>query len=323
MNFQSDLIDIIEDYFSLEGISYEGSGNAANLAARYCEIRTRRIDPAPLNVHFSDEIHDSLGSLLRESDSKQREKASEAWGTVFYLRHLFVEGAPVTPYLSRSTLSSKSNDQLLWDYGIHHFHLNRKLEQSGFVERSDYLLLALVSDTDAYFVDIRPHHDPDKLLWVRQDLLAIIHSNWPELIKSFTLRGVSGDTVTDEQKKELRRKNANLVPALGPYAVAPLGGGVMSDGSSSRCRYWADKLLHEIEQHESYFYSQPPELRASLEDKGMEFKLVPLDSLEPHAELLEALEDEHCMSRDLSRMGFVVVESTTRSPIVVTIKYER
>ena len=225
MNFQSDLIDIIEDYFSFEGISYEGNGNAANLATRYCEIRTRGIDPAPRNAHFSDEIHDSLGNLLRESDSKQQEKASEAWGTVFYLRHLFVEGAPVTPYLSRSTLSSNSNDQLLWDYGIHHFHLNRKLEQSGFVERSDYLLLALVSDTDAYFVDIRPHHDPDKLLWVRQDLLAIIHSNWPELIKPFILRGLSGDTVTDEQKKELRRKNANLVPALGPYAVAPLGGG--------------------------------------------------------------------------------------------------
>ena len=66
MNFQSDLIDIIEGYFSLEGISYEGSGNAANLAARYCEIRMRRIGPAPRNVHFSDEIHDSVngGGML-------------------------------------------------------------------------------------------------------------------------------------------------------------------------------------------------------------------------------------------------------------------
>ena len=323
MNFQSDLIDIIKGYFSSEGVSYEDSGNASDLAARYCEIRVRRIVPKPRTVYFSNELHDSLGKLLRESNSEQREKATEAWRTGFYIRHLFVEGKPVTPYLSLRTISSTSNDKLLWDYGIHHFHLNRKLEQSGFVERSDYLLLAVVSDTDAYFVDIRPHHDSEKLLWVRQDLLTIIHSNWPELVKPYVLRGVSGSTVTDEQKKELRRKNANLFPVLDQYAVAPLGGGMMSDGSSLWCRYWAYKLLHEIKGHETYFYGQRAELKASFEDKAMEFQLVLLDSLGPPAELIEALEKEHCLSRDLSRMGFVIVESTTRSPIVVTVKDER
>ena len=91
-------------------------------------------------------------------------------------------------------------------------HLNK----SGFVERSDYLLFAIVSDADTFFVDIRPHQDPEKLQWVRQDLLTIIHSNWPELINQYVLRGVGGSTVTDEQKKELRRKNVNLVSGAGP-----------------------------------------------------------------------------------------------------------
>ena len=249
-------------------------------------------------------------------------------GAVFNIRHLLTEGVAVTPYLSRKTISSTSNDGLLWDYGIHHFHLNRTLEQSGFVERSDYLLFAIVSDADTFFVHIRPRRDPEKLQWVRQDLLTIIHSNWPELINQYVLRGVGGSTVTDEQKKELRRKNVNLFPVLGQGAIAPVGGGTMSDGSSLRCKYWAYKLLHEIRQHETYFYAQPAELRARLESKGIEmldkmaFQLVLLDGLDPPAELIEALEEERCLSRDLSRMGFAIVEATTQSPIAVSIKYE-
>ena len=328
MNFESDLVEIIKGYFSSEGISYEERGNTSDLVTRYCEMRMRRIVPAPRTVYFSNEIHDSLGKLLREADSEQRTKAKEAWGTVFYLHHLFTEGSSVTPFLSRSTISPGTHDGLLWDYGMHHSHLNRRLEPSGFVERSDYLLFAVVSDAHAFLVDVRPHQDPEKLLWVRQDLLTIMHSNWPEMFEPYVIRGVSGDTVTDEQKKELRRKNVNMVPTMGQRAIAPLGGGTMSDGSSLRCRYWADKLMHEIGRHEAYFYPQPAELRTGLESKGievaamMEFGLVLLDSLNPSAELIEALDEETCLSRDLSRMGFAIVEATSHSPIVVSIKDE-
>ncbi len=130
------------------------------LATVKCGVR--RIVPAPRSVYLSNEIHESLGRLLREPNLVQREKATEAWGTVFYIRHFFTEGSPVTPYLSRGRMSSTSKDQLLWDYGLHHFHLSRRLEQSGFVERSDYLLFARVTEVDAFFVDIRPHHDPEE-----------------------------------------------------------------------------------------------------------------------------------------------------------------
>lgn len=36
--------------------------------------------------------------------------------------------------------------------------------------------------------------------------------------------------------------------------------------------------------------------------------------------LLEELRAENCLSKELSEMGFLVVESTTRTPIVVTIQ---
>ena len=326
MNFKSDLIDIIKHYFSMEGISSEDDGEASDLAAQFCEMRIRRIVPKPRTVHFSTELHDSLGKLTLETNAQQKGKALEAWRAVFRIRELLENGAGITPYLSRSVNDSTSTDKLLWDYGMHHFHLNSKSDASGFVERSDYLLFAIVADKDAYFVDVRKHQDPEKLLWVRQDLLRIVHSNWPELTTSRSVQGVKGDIVTDAQKRELRKKNVNLIAEVGGHAIAPLGMGTMADGSSTFCRMWGAKLLFEVERHVSYFYNQPPELRRELEAKGMdvssemEFQLVLLDSLNPSAEVIESLQGDCCLSRELSRMGFAIVEATTKFPISVSVK---
>ncbi len=328
MDFKSDLIHIIKHYFSTEGISYEDNAEASDLTARYYEMQIRRIVPKPREVHFSNELNDSLDKLIRETPPEQREKAKAAWGAVFRLRYLFAKGESVTPYLSKKVNCSTSKDGLLWDYGMHHFHLSRKYEESEFVQRSDYLLFAIIADEDVLFVDVRKHRDPEDLLWVRQDLLSIVHSNWPELTFARVLHGVGGSMVTDGEKRELRRKNANLITDVEGHAIAPLGMGTMSDGSSTLCRVWGHKLLHEVGQHEAYFYRQPLELRAQLKAKGvdvpgeMEFQLVLLDSLNPSAEMIESLQEDHCLSRDLSRMGFAIVEVTTRSPIVVSIKDE-
>ena len=330
MNFTSDLTDIIKQQFDKVGISYDNSLDVHDLTARYLEMLNRRVIPTPRKVHFSDEIHDSLGKLAHEPDEEQKGKALEAWRTVFYIRYLLVEGENVTRFLSKGVNDSKSQDKMLWDFGMHHFHLDRTLEPSGdFVERSDYLLLAIITGADAYFVDVRPHRDPQRLEWVRQDLLNIVHSNWPELIEANILRGIrGGGALTDEELKELRRKNINHAAEFGNDVIFSLGGGMMTDGSSTLCRLRAIKLFDEIERHQSFFEGQPAELRSGLETKGieiagkMEFELVLLESLNPPAEVVDLLSAEQCLSRELCRMGFVIVEKTTRVPIVVSLKEE-
>ena len=328
MSFKSDLVDIVKQKFEKTGICYDDNMDVCGLAACYFEMLNRRIVPIPRAVLFSEEIHDSLGKLTRETEVKQREKATEAWGAVFFIRYLLTEGKNLNGFLSRkidSATGERSRDGLLWDFGMHHFHLSKKVEaSSGFVKRSDYLLFAIITQEHAYFVDVRPHRDPQNLGWDRQELLEIVHLNWPELIDANILQGVKGTVVTDEQKKELRRKNTNHVPELGGNAVAPLGGGTMGDGSSLVCRWWAMKLLHEISCHQDRFDTQPSDLRSALEDKGlgkageMEFELVLLDGLNPSDELIDSLREDQCLSRDLCQMGFAVVERTTRSPIVLS-----
>ena len=327
VDFLADLVDIVRGCFADEGIEYCGSGDPGKLAALYCETRIKRIISRPREVHFADEIHSSLGGLAREADADKRHGALEAWRTVFTLRHLLVSGEEVTQFLSKGVAEATSQDGMLWDFGMHHFHLRRPLDHSGrFVERSDYLLFAIIADDAAHFVDVRKHHDPQGLGWVRQDLLRIVHSNWPALVESHELRGVTGDRLTDQKKQLLRKRNLNHVSEFGGKAIGPIGWGVMANGSSAWCRMWGLKLIHEIKQHERYFGGQPTELRRALVEAGaelaekMEFHLVPIDSLSPTTELLEALRADQCLSNNLCGMGFAIVEATTGSPIRVLVE---
>ena len=326
MNFRNDLINIVKAHFLQEDISYKEVGDAEDFAAYYCEILNRRIANTPRHVHSSEELNVSLGKLTQESAVVEREKALEAWNTVFKVWHLLTSGGDLKPFLSRNTRDAASKDGLLWDYGMHHFHLGSGLDEDGFVTRSDYLLFAIVSDADAFLVDVRKHLDPEGLLWVRQDLLEIVHRNWPEITNSRLLHGVQGATLTDEQKKVLRRKNANTALDLNGAAIMPIGWGTNTDGSSLWCSVWADKLLWEIERQESYFNSQPEELGAALEAQGittverMDFRLVLLDSIDATPELVDHMLNEDHLGQSLCAMGFAVVEVTSGYPIMITDK---
>ena len=140
---------------------------------------------------------------------------------VFGLRQHLVDGVNVNAFLSKSIGKAEGWDGLLWSYGMHHFHLGRETGKDGFVKRSKHLLFAIVAPTDAYFVDVRPHPPKDGIGWVSQELLEIVHSNWPELIEEKVLHGVSGDQLTDEEMQELRRKNTNYAMNIGGKAIAP------------------------------------------------------------------------------------------------------
>ncbi len=330
MNFRADLEQIIKEQFDSNDICYEANMDVDHLAARYLEILNRWIVPSPRNVVFSEEIYDSLGRLARETEATKREKALDAWRAVFLIRFLLEEGKNVNGFLSKEikfAKGGKSKDRLLWDFGMHHFHLCTQYESPGFIERSDYLLYATITQEDAFFVDVRPHPKRGDLIeWVRQDPLRIVHSNWPELIEPYVLRGQTGDVLTDEEKRNLREKNVNHVSELGGKAVFSIGGGMASDGSSSACRMWADRLLHEIDQHQRYFDEYQREVRSQLEASGtkiageLDFQLVLLEGLNPPAVLIDSLREDRCLSRDLCRMGFVIVETITRRPVIVSIE---
>ena len=323
MSLESDLSRLIRDQFDKHSISYDPTTPVQRLTARYFEISMRRIQPIPRRVHFSDQIHTSLGELSRggESDSSAR----DAWGMAFGLRQHLVDGVNVNAFLSKNIRQSTGWDGLFWHYGMHHLHLRRGTDKDGFVKRSKHLLFAIVADMDAYFVDVRPHPPKDGIGWVSQDLLRIVHSNWPELIEANVLHGISGDELTDEEMQELRRKNMNYAMNIDGKAIAPLRGGMASDGSSVLCTLSAISLMKEVRRHEKVL--RHDEVRQAvaqdLRGKGidveptLEFELVLLEDLPTSPELIASLTDESCISRDLCRRGFAICEKKSRSPIAI------
>ena len=323
MTLFSDLSRLIHGQFDKHGISYGPSMTLDRLVARYFEMNTRLIHPAPRQVHFSNQTYDSLGELSRRG--RDDTSSRNAWAAVFRLRQLLVEGANVNAFLSKNLRRATGWDGLLWHYGMHHFHLGSETDKDGFVKRSGHLLFAIVAPLDAYFVDVRPHPPPGGVEWVSQELLRIVHSNWPELIEANVLHGVDGSELTDGEMHELRRKNVNYAMDIDGKAIAPLLGGLAGDGSSVLCTFLASSLLKELRYHEEVLRSEEVrhavarDMRAQGFDVGptLEFELVFLEDLDPTLELLAVLTAETCISRNLCRRGLAVVDKKTRSPIAI------
>ena len=249
MTLCTDFLRLIRGQFDKHGICYDRSMTLRRLVARYFEMNMRCIQPTPRRVHFSDQTHTSLGELSRRG-------AREAWLAVFRLRQLLVEGANVNAFLSKNIRHATGWDGLLWQYGMHHFHLGSEMDKDGFVKRSDHLLFAIVAPLDAYFVDIRPHPPPRGVEWVSQELLRLVHSNWPKLIEANVLHGVHGSELTDGEIHELRRKNVNYATDIDGKAIAPMLGGLAGDGSSVLCTVLASQLLKELRYHEEVLRSE-------------------------------------------------------------------
>ena len=244
---------------------------------------------------------------------------------MFRLRQLLVDGENVNGFLTSKISRAAVLDGLLWHYGMHHFHLGRETDEGGFVERSGHLLFAIVAPMDVYFVDVRPHPLRRGIGWVSQDLLRIVHANWPKLIERNVLHGVAGEDLTDEEMQELRRKNFNYAVNIDGKAIAPLLGGIASDGSSVLCTLSAGQLLKELRYYEKVLriedirqaIVQDMQARGIDVEPRLEFELVFLDDLSLSQELLAALTAEKCISRSLCRRGLAIVHKTTRSPIVI------
>lgn len=316
MTFTSDLVAIVKRELAAADVRFDQSEDVSDCAALYFELLLRRPLPTPRRVHFSEELHTSLGRL--------KDTSLESWRTVFYIRSLLLQGKDVTSFLSKSVRDLRTVDGLLFDFGIHHFHLSRTRRPGHrFRERSKYLLFAMIRSADAYLVDIRAHRPP---AWSAQELLEVVRSNWPKVLQGHALHGQTGDCITDEERSELRRKHVNVVTQLGPMAVAPLGGGMTMAGTSATCRILGDELLHEIWKHQDYVDSDPLELRAQLAtiSSGASadapgFCLRLLADLQVSREVLEDLNHPLCLSKRLVELGFVVIESHTQAPLAVRL----
>lgn len=164
------------------------------------------------------------------------------------IKSIIESGNDLTPYLSKKVEDLEYNDAMLNDWGIYHLHLGTYKNSSGFVNRTGPLLFARFDNKKAYFIGIFNHNS-----WTKQKLVEIIHNNWPKSIEKFRLKGINSLTksLSDKNIKEFRNAGLSTMFEAEPGAVyAPIGGGYMSDGSSTEVVMTCDGYARRCKEYE-------------------------------------------------------------------------
>lgn len=199
------------------------------MCVNYWNATNRRIPVRPRHVRWSKELRTCEPTL-----------APEARSALAAIEQESSDGEDLNRRYSESLKKLQYNDLMHHDWGIHHLHLGLVVGKDGFfVERTSDLLFVLVRDDDLYLVDVRPHG-----AWTDEDLVHIIHTNWPHTIAQFQLRGLTGPSLSSVQRKNLRDRHATAgVQARDGTFYAGIGGGIVGSGSNLHAIMWADMTL--------------------------------------------------------------------------------
>lgn len=214
IDLYSDWIQIIKSELMFLGYSIDQDEKSENICFMYFNLKKRLIEPKPRNILLSnvfncpDEYKDALDAIIIK----------------------IKQGRNLKPHLSTKLYKLDYNDDMLNDWGIYHLHLGTKLDNKGFVNRTGPLLYAFFDDNNAYFINVLYHG-----AWTKQDIIKIVHNNWPESIEQYKLNGVIEleTQITDDDLKKLRRAHINTCVEIDKGIVyAPMGGGYSTSGLS-------------------------------------------------------------------------------------------
>lgn len=167
------------------------------------------------------------------------------------LEKAFETGNDIWPWQSKFIDRPSYEDGMFNDYRVVHFHLGIGFKPNGYINRTPNgeLLFAIVDSSSVYELGIYRHGD-----WYELDLLDIVDDNWPHLLDAVTIRvlDITHCPSTREEVKTLRKANVvSFIKLKSGRIVAPLGGGVATNGTSNdavcSADYWA-KVLRDGEK---------------------------------------------------------------------------
>jgi len=269
IDLYSDWINLLRHELQQMGYPCPAATQAEDVAVRFFNVLNRTVTTRKYNVHRSAEFSCPQDHL----------------GVVEKIEETLAGGLSVRPHQSRRLSDPDYDDDMLSDWGIHHLHLSTDLEGDGFVRRTGPLLYLTLSRFDAYLIDVREHGH-----WTSQDLLEIIHSNWPEITERYRLQGVkSVPSITNAEVKKLRGGHCNTVLMLKDGTVlAPIGGGMMTSGVSFLAVRAHDRHARYLKQQEQWIKNNAEMIRRGLGEQydGPENWMLKLESIDERGALV-------------------------------------
>lgn len=251
LDFLIDIRDYFVDQLSRLGYVIDGEQSVVQLGAAYFSLVARLICAQPRTVFESAEF--SCPDELRVAYGALKEKIQM--------------GENINPFLSERLLKLDYQDHLLWDWGIHHFHLAQVLNEKGFVKRGNPLLYARVEIHKFYSIQILDHAGFSK-----QEMMKIVHRNWPATIEQWRLKGALGlaKNYSDQDVKALRAAGIQPLIEVEPGVVyySP-GGGLTSAGTSTKAQLQCMQWLKIVQELEKRIRSNPREIRQRIRNMSL------------------------------------------------------
>lgn len=249
MNWQTEIIKLIEDYYKSIGIQYKPTNDVRRCLVDYLNLEVKLIKPVRRKIFISDKL-------------KTRKIPTDNLQGLFAIDSKIQAGKDVTYHQSREAFNPSHNDPLLNDWLIHHLHLSDwKKSGDKFYERTQLVLFAIFTQEQAFFIDVRPHGKNGELnVFAKKELLEIVGNNWPSMLKEYVVEDaiMLSHNVTDEERAKARKRHMMLgmTEVNGKLIINP-GIGVASSGhnvlvvrkADSVVRFVQDSLM-EIEKDE-------------------------------------------------------------------------
>ncbi|MBK5482983.1 hypothetical protein JFV29_14120 [Peribacillus sp. TH16] len=253
MDFQNNWIDMLK--YQLENMGYEPSSNRQDICFKYFNLQKRLIAPHPRKILISKEF----------TYPKEFENGLEL------IKSKIEKGTNLKHHLSSLISNLDYNDQFLNDWGIHHLHLGTELN-GNFVNRTGPVLFVRFDDNYAYFINVFNHgKSARKTPWYRQEMIAIIHRNWPDSINQFVLKGINNinPIPTDSDIKNSRKHNSMSLIKVDGVAYAPIGMGYAASGHSIEAHRICDIYYESINHYEKWIRENPGMLIKEANKRGI------------------------------------------------------
>jgi len=221
------------------------SRHSANcLLERFLNLKKRQISQIKHHVMYSSEIEDKIRSKFIDDSMLS---------VINTIKKELEDGTNVNGRLSKLWGKLNTNDGMLNDWGLYHFHLSNEREypDSTFYKRTGQLLIAYIPQnrTEVYFLDIIDHND--KNAFSKQEYLSIIGNNWPNIIDEHKIQGAISTemgSITDDERYDLRRVGINYIDTVNGKPIFNPGGGITSAGTSMSCQEMCIQIMKDIKQ---------------------------------------------------------------------------
>ncbi|WP_209369598.1 hypothetical protein [Priestia megaterium] len=259
MNLLKDLNGILQAELNKLGYRQIQKKDTHNLLAALFNVQDKTVSVKRRRVYISEELK------VKEVEEPYNDYLKQ-------IRNKFKNGKDINPHLSGGSTKLYKKDPLLYDWGIHHLHLNNKLNSKGLIERSDYLLFFILKEDVVYFIDVSKHKLEDRTEFSQQYLLGIVKRNWPYLLEPFKLPVTLSRKNDDKAHSLLRGAGIATFVDVDGEAYGLMGGGISSAKTNLTHTRKADDIIKSLRDQENILKTAKKELK----DLTSEFKISPI-----------------------------------------------